>query len=262
MGEIAWYLYVAVIAAGFAAGFINTVAGSGSLITLPLLIFLGLPATVANGTNRVAILLQNVVGVSSYRQQKILDFRGGLILALPALVGAIVGARIAVDLDEVLMRRVIGGLMVLMLIVMMIRPNRWLTGQVGEPLRRFRLKESLVFFAIGVYGGFIQAGVGIFLLAGLVLGAGYDLVRANAIKVFIVLIYTPLALAIFVFNHQVHWGMGLTLAVGNMLGALVASRLAVRKGAPFVRFILIAVIVVSAIKFLGIWDYVLSTLNL
>ncbi|RME71099.1 MAG: sulfite exporter TauE/SafE family protein, partial [Chloroflexi bacterium] len=83
-----WYIYLAIIAAGFVAGFINTLAGSGSLVTLPLLIFAGLPANVANGTNRVAILLQNVVGVSSFRQQKVLDWRGGLKLALPAIIGS------------------------------------------------------------------------------------------------------------------------------------------------------------------------------
>jgi uncharacterized membrane protein YfcA len=110
----------------------------------------------------------------------------------------------------------------------------------------------IVFFAIGVYGGFIQAGVGIFLLAGLVLSAGYDLVRANAVKLLIVLIYTAFALAVFVLNDQVNWIVGLVLAIGNMLGALVASRMAVKRGAGFVRVLLMAVIIISALEFLGI----------
>jgi len=246
-----WYLYPAVVAAGFAAGFINTLAGSGSLITLPLLIFCGLPANVANGTNRVAILLQNVVGVSSFRQQRMLSFRRGLILAAPAALGAILGAQIAADLDEQLMRQVVGGLMVIMLVVVIMRPRRWLEVRESAEGERTTLLQLLTFFAIGVYGGFIQAGVGIFLLAGLVLSAGFDLVRANAVKVLIVLAFTVFALAVFVYNDQVNWLVGLVLAAGNMLGAWVASRMAVKRGAKFVRYLLIGVLVVSAVLLLG-----------
>jgi uncharacterized membrane protein YfcA len=250
---LAWYLYLAIVGAGFVAGFINTLAGSGSLVTLPLLIFIGLPANVANGTNRVAILLQNVVGVSSFRRQKVLDLRGGLILAIPAIVGSVIGAQIAVNLNETMMRRTIGVLMVVMLVVILVRPKRWLEGQTGGE-KHFRWQQGIIFFFIGVYGGFIQAGVGIFLLAGLVLSAGYDLVRANAVKVLIVLCFTVFALGVFIINRQVVWGIGLILAVGNMLGAWVAARMAVKRGAVFVRWLLIAVVAVSAAQLLGLFD--------
>ncbi len=246
-----WYLYPAVIAAGFACGFINTLAGSGSLITLPLLIFLGLPANVANGTNRVAILFQNIVGVSSFRQQKVLDFRRGSLLAIPAIIGAIIGAQIAVNLDEETLRRVIGGLMVVMLIVLLVRPKRWLVGRPEMLGKHPGWMQLLIFFFIGAYGGFIQAGVGIFLLAGLVLISGYDLVRANAVKVLIILFFTAFALIVFVLNDQVRWFVGLILAIGNMFGAWVASRMAVKRGAGFVRWLLIAVVAVSAVLLLG-----------
>ena len=249
-----WYLYLAVIAAGFIAGFINTLAGSGSLVTLPLLIFLGLPANVANGTNRVAILLQNVVGVSSFSHQKMLNLRRGLILAIPAVIGSVIGAQIAVDLNEQIMRHTIGALMVVMLFVIIIRPKRWLEGRPEIIDKPPDWKQMLIFFTIGIYGGFIQAGVGIFLLAGLTLSAGFDLVRANAVKVLIILCYTVFALAIFFINNQVDWGVGLILAVGNMLGAWVASRMAVKRGAVFVRGLLIIIVVVSAIKLLGLFD--------
>lgn len=249
-----WYLYIAVVVAGFLAGFINTLAGSGSLITLPLLIFVGLPATVANGTNRVAILLQNVVGVSSFRRQGVLSFRRGLILAVPAALGAVVGAQIAVNLDEEMMRRVIGGLMLVMLVVVLIRPKRWLQGRPEAESAQSTWPQMLIFFAIGAYGGFIQAGVGIFLLAGLVLSAGYDLVRANAVKLLIVLSFTVFALGVFVINDQVNWLVGLVLAVGNMSGAWVASRMAVKRGARFVRWLLIAVLIVSGAMLLGLVD--------
>jgi uncharacterized membrane protein YfcA len=260
VSELVWYLYLIVIAAGFVAGFINTLAGSGSLVTLPVLIFLGLPANVANGTNRVAILLQNVVGVGSFRQQQVLDLRGGLMLAAPAVVGSILGAQIAVNLDEQTMQRSIGALMVIILIVILARPRRLLEGRNQELGQSPAWSQLLIFFAIGVYGGFIQAGVGIFLLVGLVLGAGYDLVRANAVKVLIVLCFTVSALIVFLLNRQVVWSTGLILAVGNMLGAWVASRLAVERGAAFVRWVLIVVVAVSGAKLLGVFDMVAQLL--
>ncbi|MCP4569775.1 MAG: sulfite exporter TauE/SafE family protein [FCB group bacterium] len=251
-----WYMYPAVVAAGFLCGFINTLAGSGSLITLPLLIFLGLPANVANGTNRVAIFFQNIVGVSSFHRQKVLDVKGGLILTVPAILGAIIGAGIAVELDAETMRKVIGGLMAVMLVVIVIRPKRWLEGRPGGVGRPGWI-QIVAFFFIGMYGGFIQAGVGFFLLAGLVLGAGYDLVRANAVKVLIVLGYTFFALMVFIYNDQVVWTVGLVLAVGNMLGAWVAARMAVAKGAKFVRYLLIVIVTIAAAKLLGVVDLIM-----
>ena len=251
-----WYLYVGVVAAGFAAGFINTVAGSGSLLTLPLLIYLGLPPTVANGTNRVGILLQNLVSTISFRQQKVLSIREGLAPTIPAIAGWLLGARIAVNLDEQMMERAIAFLLLVMLVVMLVKPDRWLRGHSEDRQRRIGPKEVLLFFAIGIYGGFIQAGVGVFLLAALVLGAGYDLVRANGLKVMIIFFATAFALVVFVANGQVDWVIGLVLALGNTLGALAASRLSVKRGAPFIRWFLIAVIVVSSMDMLGILDWI------
>ncbi|RME75152.1 MAG: sulfite exporter TauE/SafE family protein [Chloroflexi bacterium] len=198
--------------------------------------------------------MQNVVGVSSFRQQKVLDWRGGLKLALPAIIGSIAGAQIAVNLNETVMRRTIGLLMVVMLVVILVRPKRWLQGRGEVDHSQFGWRQWIIFFFIGAYGGFIQAGVGIFLLAGLVLSAGYDLVRANAVKVFIVLCFTIFALGVFILNGQVVWQVGLVLAVGNMLGAWVASRMAVKRGANFVRWLLVAVVAVSAAKLLGLFD--------
>lgn len=254
-----WYLFPLVIGAGFMAGFINTVAGSGSLITLPLLIALGLPAGVANGTNRVAILLQNVVGVSRFHGQKVLDVKRGLMLAAPAAVGGIIGAQIAATLNELILRRTIGVLMVIMFVILLVRPKRWLEGRAGAVGEKPTALQYLVFFAIGVYGGFIQIGVGLFLLAGLVLSAGYNLVWANPVKLLIVLSFTIFALGVFVYNDQVNWLVGLVLAIGNMAGAWVATRMAVQRGAGFVRWFLIAVVVVSAAMLLGL-DAVVRTL--
>lgn len=253
---MAWYIYLAVLAAGFGAGFINTLAGSGSLITLPLLIFLGIPANVANGTNRVGVLFQNIVSVGSFHRQNMLDVRGGLMLSVSAVIGSVIGAQIAVDLNERQMEQAIGILMVVMLFVILLRPKRWLQGELEKMTERPSLFQIVLFFFIGMYGGFLQAGVGIFLLAGLVLSVGYDLVRANAVKVLIVLCFTISSLIVFFLNGQVDLGIGLLLAVGNSLGAWVAARMAVERGAGFVRWLLIIVVAVSAANLLGLVDWI------
>ncbi len=249
-----WYLYPLVIGAGFLAGVINTLAGSGSLVTLPVLIFIGLPATIANGTNRVGVLLQNIVAAESFRRSGVLDLRGALILSITAVAGSVVGAQIAVNLNEELMRRAIGAVMVLMLFVIILQPKRWLQGTLqcleGWP----DWKQFLAMFGIGVYGGFIQAGVGIFILAALVLSVGYDLVRANAVKIIVVLAFTISALVVFARNGQVDWVAGILLGLGNMAGAGWAARLAVKKGAAWVRQLLIGIVAFSAAYLLGIFD--------
>jgi uncharacterized membrane protein YfcA len=240
-----FWLLAAVPVTGVVAGFINTLAGSGSLITLPVLILLGLPANVANGTNRVGVVMQNVVAVATFRRHGALDAGGTWKLVVPSVIGSVLGAQLAVDLDETLLRRIISVLMLLMIVVMFIQPERWLAEHVGP--RRARLwVEVPLFFAIGVYGGFLQAGVGIFLIAALVLGAGFNLVTANAVKNLLVLVFTAAALVVFIVNDQVDWLLGLLLAAGQSLGAWAAARMAVKRGARFVRWVVIAVIVVSA----------------
>ncbi len=249
-----WYIYPAIIAVGMLAGFINTLAGSGSLLTLPFLMFLGLPANVANGTNRIAILLQNVVGVSSFHQQKVLKVNYGIRLGLPAVIGSLIGAVIAVQLNNDVMSYVIGFLLIFMFFIIILKPDQWIKAQSDHVPEKPSWLQIVIFFFIGLYGGFIQAGVGFFLLAGLVMGAGLDLVRANAVKVLIVLLYTPFALVIFIYHHQVDYVLGLTLAAGNMLGAFVGSRVAVSWGPKFVRIILLLAILGSSMKLLGVFD--------
>ena len=236
------------LAGGFLAGFVNTVAGGGSVVTLPILIeAAGLPATVANGTNRIAILLQNVAGVSSYAKGGALEPRRVLPLLPALLLGALAGAWGATQVSPVAMRKVFAVVIVLVALTVVVKPSRWLAGsehRLREPWR------SLVFFGIGVYGGFVQAGVGFLLLAGLVLGSGFDLVRGNAAKVFLVLLYTPLTLLLFWRAGQVAWIPGLVLAGGNVAGALVASSLAMKKGAGWIRWVLVGAAVAAALRML------------
>jgi uncharacterized membrane protein YfcA len=247
-----WYFYPAVIAIGFLAGFINTLAGGGSAISLPFLIFLGLPVNVANGTNRIAVLLQNATATTSFAREKVMDFRKALSLSVASILGAIGGALIAVHLNEVLMRRMVGSVLIMMLLLVIFKPDIWIKSQAVKSCKRNTIISFIIFFFIGAYGGFIQVGTGFFLLAGLVLHERLNLLKANAIKVFLVLVYTPLALLVFILNKQVDYKLGLVLAIGNMLGAWTGSKVAVRWGPKFVRWVLIVALVFSSAKLLGI----------
>jgi len=245
-----WYEIILLISAGVIAGFINTLAGSGSLLTLPLFMAFGLPAPVANGTNRIGILLQSITSVLSFKKQNLLDFRTALKIAIPSVIGSIIGAMIAVDLDEKLMETSIGILLILMFFLILWKPDRWVKEHAGNPPLPL-WAQIIIFFFVGMYGGFIQAGVGFFLLAALVLASGLDLVKANALKVLLVFFYTPFSLAVFIFNHQVDYKLGFIVAFGGMIGAWIGARMSVKWGPSVVRFILLATLLVASAKLLG-----------
>ncbi|MCG8583020.1 MAG: sulfite exporter TauE/SafE family protein [Bacteroidales bacterium] len=238
------------ILAGLFAGFINTLAGSGSLITLPLLMFLGLSPHQANATNRVAIFFQNVVAVRNFKQQGLINYKSSMFLVIPALAGSVVGASIAVNINEQILNLFIGSLLFVMFFVILFKPDKWVKEQAGQVNEKPAFWQVVIFFFIGLYGGFIQAGVGFFLLAGLVLGVGYDLIKANAIKVFIVLTYTAVALGIFIWSGQVNFLYGIILAIGNASGAFIASKYARQIGVRYIRYILLLTVFVAGIKVL------------
>lgn len=245
---------IILIISGLFVGFINTLAGGGSIISLPILMLMGLPATVANGTNRIGILVQNITSVASFKQQKVLETKKGLLLAIPAVIGSILGAMIAVDINEEIFEKAIAIIMLLMMVFMLADPKKFLQERTELTGKKINIWQVLIFFGIGLYGGFIQIGVGYLLIAGIVLGAGYDLVKTNAIKVLIVLLYTPFTLVIFILNNQVNWEYGLVLTIGSFMGAFLASRLAVKKGVNFVRWVIVFVIILTSLHLFHLID--------
>lgn len=244
------WIYLIVVVAGIAAGFINTIAGSGSLLTLPLLIFLGLPANVANGTNRIGVLLQSLVAARGFKRKKVFEWKEGIWLTIPATIGSFIGAMFAVNINELVMNRIIGGLLIFVFFLILYKPEKWIKKGENEVKAKPSLIQILIFFGIGLYGGFIQAGVGFFLLAGLVLGAGHNLLKANAIKALMVFVFTAVALIVFIYNNQVDYKLGLIMGAGNMIGAWVATHVAVKKGSEFIRWFVLVAVLVFAVKLL------------
>ena len=239
----------ALFVVGILSGFINTVAGGGSFLTLPLLIFMGLPSAVANGTNRLGIFLQSLAGVGKFHSHGVFPWRFSLIVSVPAVAGALLGAHWAVGMGDAAFKRWLALFMVAMTFVSLYKPKggMTLTAENYSPGRWAAIVAA--FFVIGLYGGFIQAGVGFLLLAGMAL-TGHDLVRGNAIKVFVVMVFTLFALMVFIVNGKIDYGLGVILGVGNVLGARLGASASVRGGNVFIRRFVTVMMLVFAVKLL------------
>lgn len=237
------------VGGGFVAGVANTLAGGGSLLTVPLLVLLGLPGTVANGTNRVGVLVQGAAGTWRFRAEGVAVFRESLAVGAPVVLGSVAGALWISRASPETFERLFGIVMLIVLVPIL----RSAGPSAVRPARPWpRWLATLVYLAIGVYGGAFQAGVQIFLLFALA-RAGLDLVRANAVKVVVVTTLTAGAVPVFAAAGQVAWGPAALLAAGYFGGAVVGTRLAVRGGEGPVRVVVALAAVVLAGHLLGLY---------
>lgn len=253
--------YTLLLLGGFAAGIINTLAGNGSAITLSLLIFMGLPADVSNATNRIGALAQTITAVFSLKRTlrtRVL-FADSYWFFIPSIIGSVVGALIAVEIDPGLLKLIIGGIMLLLLITLVTNPKKWDIATDTSKNRKTWVNAFLVFL-VAVYGGFIQMGIGIMLLSILVLIANYSLRDANIIKLILSLIFVMPAFFVFLYTGGMKWLPGITLAVGQAIGAVIGARyiLFLPKANLYVRWVLIVILTVSSIVLLRIPDLVMG----
>lgn len=239
--------YIIIAFAGGIAGFLNVTAGGGSLLVLPILVFAGMDMSVANGTNRVAILCQNLVAMGKFKKEGLLSVRDALPFTIPAAIGSVAGSFLAVSLNEKMLRSAVAALILVMAFLLIAKPKMW-ENQRDQKVSGLVL--GVVFFFLGLYGGFIQAGVGFFMLWGLVGLAGMDLLHSNAVKVSIIAFYTVISLAIFLFKGMVNFRVGFILALGNMAGGYLGAKFSIVKGNSWLRWVLAIVVTVSALKML------------
>ncbi len=238
---------ILLVLAGAFAGFVNSIAGGGSLLIMPLLIFMGLPSSVANGTNRVAIFIQNIFSVAGYRSKGVYVFPFAIYVAIPAVIGAIIGSNIAVDISDRLFNRILAIVMLVVMMISIFKPS--LKTDPAEILSGKRIWASiLIFFFLGIYGGFIQAGIGFLIIAALTSIHGFGMAKTNSIKVFVILCYTLAAVVVFYLEGKIRWEYGLTLAVGNSIGAWIGSRWSVGKSDRLIRLILLVMVIALSIK--------------
>ena len=245
--EFEWNL-ILLVGAGFIAGVVNTLAGGGSLLTLPALIFFGLPPAVANGTNRIAIIIQNIFSTAGFSSKGITTYPFSLYLGAVALLGAVIGAKLAIEVPEDLFNKILAFVMIIVVVFLVSQRKKSLSELVERLTGKYLWMSMLAFFFIGIYGGFIQAGTGFFILLALSGINNMSLVKSNAAKAVIILIFNIGAIVTFALEGKINWGYGLVMAIGNASGAWFASRWSVAKGDRLIKIFLVIMVVVMAIK--------------
>jgi len=241
---------ILLVLGGAGAGFVNTVAGAGSALTLPLLMLAGLDAGEANGTNRLMVLTQSASATLSFHARRVRPWSAATRTIPPVLAGAGLGALIAVNLPADALERIFGGVFLLLAVLMVARPSWLIPAERGGGPRPPGLGGHLSLFAVGLYGGALQAGVGIPLLLVLVRAVRVDLVAGNALKVLLVTVYIGLTLVIFAFGGQLRWAPGLLLAAGALVGSLLGASAAVKGGPRFIRWVIVAALSAAAVRWL------------
>ena len=240
---------------GAASGFLNVVAGGGSLLTVPALVFLGLPGAVANGTNRIGILLQSLTAIWAFRNRGFSAFKLSFTLSLATLPGALAGAYAGVRLEGELFNQVLAGVMILVMIIMQFQSSWKTNEQVQErgAISRPRLIAGHLLMALaGIWGGFIQIGVGFLIMPILSRVMGLSLIETNMHKVFIVAFFSIVALWVFASQGQIVWLLGGALALGNIIGAYFGVRISVARGERFIYWTLNLTLIAMIAKLL--WD--------
>jgi uncharacterized membrane protein YfcA len=238
------------VVVGIVGGFLNVVAGGGSLLTVPVMVFLGMPGPVANGTNRIGILAQNIASVIAFARSGFKDFKLSLSLSACAIPGAVAGALLGVNLEGVWFNRSLALIMLGVMVIMHFDRKAMASAKDHQPTPRQLLHGHLLMVGVGFWGGFIQLGVGFIIMPVLNRVMGLDLVRTNMHKVFIVAVYTVVALLIFASQLELLWIIGIVLAVGNAIGGYLGAHFAMAKGEHMIRLVLNIVLVAFVIKLL------------
>jgi len=258
------FVYLVLFGAGLLAGIINTVAGGGSVLTLPALIFAGLPGTIANATNRIGIIFQNITGIWRFRKGGIREDHLSWRLTLAGLGGVVIGARLASVIGDKNFEFMLGLLLPILLVLILKKPKPKLRKEgapedAWSPLTAGRKWAVLgTFFGLGIYSGFLQAGVGIMILVALGYLVEMDLVRGNYVKLVFILGLMFVALATFyVSGVKIEWVAGLAVTVGQVTGAWIGSWVAIKKGERWIVWILVVAVILSSAKLLGLLGWLL-----
>jgi uncharacterized membrane protein YfcA len=245
---MAWYEYILITVVGFCAAFLNTIGGGGSLFTVPILTFLGMPITVANATSRVAILSQNIFAVFGFASKNVeLPKKYSMWLCLTSLVGGFIGSTLASRINDEVFKQLFVIVMLISLALVIFDPFKTKNREEKMSAGRQAI-GAVIFFFIGIYGGFIQAGIGFLVIGTLSLVHHLPLVKINYIKVFVAILYTAISVLVFAFEGKIEWFTGLILAIGHALGGWYASRWSVKAGEVWIKRIMIISVLAMAIK--------------
>lgn len=245
-----WQSYLIAIFGAMLAGGINTLAGNGSAITLTILTeALGLPPNVANGTNRIGVFTQCAATSWVFHKNGKLNVARNKKYIIPIFIGAIAGGILAVNVSNEAFKAVFKFMMVFMLLAILVRPKRWLR----ETDLEFKPKWFIYFpllFALGFYGGFIQMGMGVFFLIIMVLGMRFNIIESNALKGFVIGLYTIFLIALFHYQGLIDWKLGGVMAVGQTVGGYLTARFATKnaRADKIAYYVLITVMILAVGK--------------
>ncbi|WP_037585241.1 sulfite exporter TauE/SafE family protein [Stenoxybacter acetivorans] len=242
-----WWQYAVMAVLGVAAGVVNILAGGGSNLVLPVLMLFGIPPDVANGSNRIGILLQVFTGIHGFRRVGRLPTQDLPAILLPVLAGGVCGALLASVLPNSLLKPLLLGTMLIMAAVMLFKPAILLPDTIAAPFTVAQKPQAIFWLWVaGVYGGFVQGGVGFVLM--MILGGllRYDLLSTNALKLICTLVFTTVALAVFIWQGKVWWFLGLILAAGYVVGAVIGVHFAVKLSPKIMRWVVFVMTLVAA----------------
>ncbi len=260
--ELSLSIILILLVSGLIVGFINTLAGGGSAISLTVFMALGLPVHIANGTNRIAILMQNLSSTATFTRKRLLDWRNGLRLGIPAIIGTVAGAQIAASVDGRIFQICLAVVMVSVLVFTLLGDR--LLKRSGAEIHKVRPVHYLVFFLIGIYSGYIFVGTGFLILLTTMGLLHLNIVKSNVIKNFIILLAIPFSLLVFILNGDVNWAYGLIHGAGNMVGAFLASHYAIGWGTKFLKWFMVAIVLVclaDVVGLISIREFVLSIIK-
>ena len=260
--ELSFTVIAILLASGLVVGFINTLAGGGSAISLTVFMALGLPVHIANGTNRIAIIMQNLSATATFTRKRLIDWNTGLRLGVPAIVGSVVGAQIAATMDDRIFQICLAVVMVSVLVFMIFGDR--LLKKSGNEVHKIKPLHYFVFFLVGVYSGYIFVGTGYLVLLTTMGLLHLNIVKSNVLKNFVILLAVPFSLAVFIINGDVNWVYGLIHGAGNMVGAFLASHYAIGWGTKFLRWFVVVVVLVclaDVVELISIREFVLAIIK-
>ncbi len=240
--------FIVLVLVGIVVGFINVISGGGSLITLPILIFFGLDSTVANASNRLGNMAQNIFALAGFKSKGVTYSKYAFLLGISAAIGAIIGAYMALEIPDKTFNKILAFVMLIVVVYTIFSSKIDVKDTVEKLNKKHKIYGVIAFFFIGIYGGFIQAGTGLLIMAALSIINKFNFLKINTIKVVVVLFYLSVALIIFIYKGQVNWLYGLTLAIGTSIGGWIASRWSFHKGDEWIKKFMIISVCALAIK--------------
>lgn len=233
---------------GLFAGYINVMAGGGSLLTVPAMLFMGLPAPVANGTNRIAILAQSLVSCAIFLRKGLSELKLSLTLGLAALPGALIGALLGVRLEGVWFNRLLAAIMIAVMLLMIFERKTTRADVNADSRPRRVILTHVLMLGVGFYGGIIQVGVGFIIMPILHRVMGLDLLRVNMHKIFLIVPFTVLSLMVYAGQAGIAWSAGLFLALGNALGGWLGTHMMISKGEKIIKIVFNLVLAAFIVK--------------